>query len=105
LNATCTLSPRGWIDVDYELTPKIATGNFLDFGLAFRLPNRMNHFSWIGDGPYNSYPGQADAAERGIWRIAPKPVTDPESRYYQGNRANVDLAAITDAQGNGIGVI
>lgn len=99
------ISPQGWINVDYELTPQNATGNFLDFGLAFKLPGAMKHLTWVGDGPYNSYPGQTDAAERGIWHIAPRPVTDPESRYYEGNRANVDLAAVTDGKGNGIGVI
>jgi len=99
------VSPQGWIDVDYELTPQNVTGNFLDFGLAFKLAGTMKHLTWVGDGPYNSYPGQTDAAERGIWHIAPRPVTDPESRYYEGNRANVDLAAVTDGKGNGIGVI
>ncbi|MBA7650644.1 Beta-galactosidase [subsurface metagenome] len=99
------VSPKGWIDVDYELTPQNATGNFLDFGLAFKLPGAMKHLTWVGDGPYNSYPGQTDAAERGIWHIAPRPATDPESRYYEGNRANVDMAVVTDGKGNGIGVI
>ena len=99
------VSGQGWIDVDYELTPQNATGNFLDFGLAFKLQGAMKHLTWVGDGPYNSYPGQTDAAERGIWHIAPRPVTNPESRYYEGNRANVDLAAVTDGKGNGIGVI
>ena len=105
VDMTVHVSPQGWIDVDYELTPQNATGNFLDFGLAFKLPGAMKHLTWVGDGPYNSYPGQTDAAERGIWHIAPRPVTDPESRYYEGNRANVDLAAVTDGKGNGIGII
>jgi len=105
VDLTVHVSPQGWIDVDYELTPENATGNFLDFGLAFKLPGAMKHLTWVGDGPYNSYPGQTDAAERGIWHIEPKPVTNAESRYYQGNRANVDIAAVTDGKGNGIGVI
>ncbi len=99
------LSPQGWLDLDYELTPQNATGNFLDFGLAFALGGTLNQLTWIGDGPYNAYPGQADAAERGIWRIAPRPVTDPESRYYRGNRVNVDLATVIDSHGNGLGVL
>ena len=99
------VSPKGWIDVDYELTPQNATGNFLDFGLAFKLPGAMKHLTWVGDGPCNSYPGQTDAAERGIWHITPRPATDPESRYYEGNPANVDMAAVTDGKGNGIGMI
>ena len=66
------VSPQGWIEVDHELTPQKATGNFLDFGLAFNLPGAMHHLTWVGDDPDNSYPGQTDAAERGIWHIAPR---------------------------------
>ncbi|NQV31947.1 MAG: hypothetical protein HQ515_04590, partial [Phycisphaeraceae bacterium] len=100
-----TVSTKGWVDVDYELTPKNATGNFLDFGLAFRLPGTLNHLTWVGDGPTNSYPGQSEAAERGIWQVKPRPVNDPESRMVEGHRAHVDLAAVTDGARNGIGVI
>lgn len=100
-----TVSTKGWVDVAYELTPKNATGNFLDFGLAFRLPGTMTHLTWVGDGPTNSYPGQSEAAERGIWHVKPRPVSDPESRMYAGNRAHVDLAAVTDGARHGIGVI
>jgi len=100
-----TVSAKGWVDVEYELTPKNATGNFLDFGLAFKLPGTMTHLTWVGDGPYNSYPGQSEAAERGIWHVKPRPVTDPESRLYDGNRAHVDLAAVTDGTRYGVGVI
>ena len=65
----------------------------------------MTHLTWVGDGPTNSYPGQSEAAERGIWHVKPRPVTDPESRLYDGNRAHVDLAAVTDGTGYGVGVI
>ncbi|MCP4450929.1 MAG: hypothetical protein GY809_05665 [Planctomycetes bacterium] len=99
------VSAKGWVDVAYELTPQNATGNFLDFGLAFELPDTMTHLAWVGDGPFNSYPGQSEAAERGIWQVGPRPVTDPEGRMYQGNRAHVDLAAVTDGSGHGIGVV
>jgi len=102
LNMTIHLSPKGLLDINYELTPQNATGNFLDFGLAFRLQDSMNTLTWIGDGPFNSYPGQTDAAERGIWQIAPKPMQNPESRYYEGDRANVDLAVVADGNGNGL---
>ena len=105
VNLTLHISPKGYIDIDYDLRPQNATGNFLDFGLAFQLNNSMNNLTWIGDGPYSSYPGQTNAAEPGIWHIAPKPVTDPQSRYYSGDRANVDLAIVSDGDGNGIGVI
>jgi hypothetical protein len=37
--------------------------------------------------------------------VNPKPMTDPYSRYYNGNRANVDVAAVTDRAGRGLGII
>lgn len=99
------ISPYGWIDLDYELKPKNAKGYFMEFGLALTLPEKMGVLSWLGNGPYQSYPGQDEGDERGIFRIEPRPMTDPESRYYIGNRSGVDLATITDGKGNGIGVI
>jgi len=100
-----TLSCEGWIDLDYELTPHNVNGNFLELGLAFRLPARANELSWLGDGPFNSYPGQTDAARRGLWHVRPLPMTDPNGRYYDGNRANVDVAAVTDDTGRGLGML
>lgn len=99
------ITPRGEMDVTYELTPKNATGNFLDFGLAFELPKTMGRLLWIGDGPYSSYPGQTEANERGVWRIIPRPVTDPESRLYDGNRSGVDLALVSNGEGGVVGVV
>ncbi|MCD6392189.1 MAG: beta galactosidase jelly roll domain-containing protein [Planctomycetes bacterium] len=96
---------QNWIDLDYELSPKNADGCFLELGLAFQLPQETNQLHWLGDGPFNSYPGQSQAARRGIWHIKPEPITNPHSRYYQGNRAGVDIAAVTDIAGNGLGVI
>jgi beta-galactosidase len=96
------VSPSGFIDLDYTLSPLNANGNFLNLGLAFRLMKEMDEMTWIGDGPYNSYPGQTDAAEYGIWNIKPKSVTDPRSRYYDGNRTNVGLAYITGDAGSEI---
>jgi beta-galactosidase len=96
---------NGLIEVAYELTPHNADGVFLEFGLAFPLPLSANHLTWLGDGPYNSYPGQTEAAERGVYHLAPKPVSDPVSRYYDGDRAQVDLAAVTDANGKGVGLL
>jgi beta-galactosidase len=99
------MSPQGWVDVDYELTPHGAKDHFLEFGLAFRLPQESNQLTWLGDGPYNSYPGQSEAAERGVWNIRSLPVENPHGRYYEGNRVKVDLAAVTNEKGNGFGVV
>ncbi|MCD6287481.1 MAG: DUF4981 domain-containing protein, partial [Candidatus Hydrogenedentes bacterium] len=100
-----TITPAGVLDIFYELTPENSDGFFLEFGLGFRLPQNDDNLTWLGNGPYNSYPGQTEAAEWGVWHIKPMPVTVPASRYYAGNRANVELAAVTDSSGNGMGVI
>jgi hypothetical protein len=100
-----TVSSQGWIDVDYELLPRNVEGCFLELGLAFQLPQETNELYWLGDGPFNSYPGQSYAARRGIWHVKPKSITDPYNRYYNGNRANVDVVAMTDRTGSGLGII
>lgn len=99
------IAPQGWIDVSYELRPQDAKDHFLELGLAFRLPQKSNQLTWLGDGPYNSYPGQSEAAERGVWNIRPLPSDNPRSRYYEGNRAKVDLAAVTNGKGDGFGIL
>lgn len=103
LDMQMVFSPEGWVNVDYELVPENANGYFLNFGLGLRVSKGLEVMDWVGDGPYNSYPGQTEASERGIYRIEPKPLSDPESRYYDGNRAGVDLAAVTDGKGRGFG--
>jgi hypothetical protein len=102
---TYRIAPEGWVDVDYTLTPEKITEYLAEFGLAFELPKEQNAWAWVGNGLYPSYPGQTEAEERGIARVAPLPETDPQSRYYKGNRTGIDLAAVTDAERNGMGVL
>ncbi|MBN2369145.1 MAG: hypothetical protein JXO72_01515 [Vicinamibacteria bacterium] len=104
-DVVCEVLPRGWLDVSYELRPIDAQDSFLDLGLGFLLPHSLTHLVWLGDGPYCSYPGQGEAAERGIHHICLMPDTETLGRFFSGNRSRVDLAAVTDAQGNGFGFL
>ena len=99
------VSPEGWIDLDYQLSPRDATGHFTELGLALKVGDDMQLLRWVGNGPYESYPGQTEGERRGIYRVAPGHVTDPASRFFGGNRTGVDIAAITDAAGNGLGFL
>lgn len=99
LEVSALVSPRGWVDVNYEFTPENASGLMSEAGISFLLPAKLSEFRWLGDGPYASCPGRAELAERGLHRVSSGDL------YYPGNRANVDLAAITDMAGNGIGVV
>lgn len=101
INAEITwiMSPHGWIDVAYELTPMNAGGVFLEAGLSLLLPPEMSQVSWLGDGPFPSYPGAEEQAQRGLYAL---PTTD---LWFPGNRACVELVAVTDDIGNGLGLV
>ena len=43
--------------------------------------------------------------DRGVYTIAPKADFDPSNRVYPGNRTEVALAAATDNDGSGLGII
>lgn len=90
---------HGWLDVQYDLAPDQATGVFLEAGLSMRLAPSLTEFRWLGDGPYYSYPGVDEAAQHGIHHLS------VDSLHFEGNRANVELLAVTDLQGNGIGFV
>ena len=94
-----SVSRRGWIDVEYELTPHNATGIFLEAGLSLVLPAEMDTVRWLGDGPYPSYPGSTELAEHGIYAVR---TTD---LWFAGNRAGVELLCATDRKDNGLGLV
>ncbi len=104
-DVTFTVWPQGWIDVAFALTPRNATEHFLELGLGVALPREQRHLTWLGQGPYAGYWHQNEGNERGTWHIFPRPIEDPEGRLYPGNREGVDLAAVTTAAGEGMGVL
>jgi len=93
------ISPCGWIDVEYALTPRNATGILLEAGLSFHLPGSLATVYWLGNGPDPSYPGSDEASERGLYALKASDL------WFPGNRSGVDLAAIADANRSGIGLV
>lgn len=91
--------PGGIVDVAYDLAPSDATGVFLEAGISFRLPRDLTEIRWLGGGPYASYPGNGELAERGVH------ATSAADLSFGGNREGVDLVAVTDKQGRGIGIV
>lgn len=89
----------GWVDATYDLTPKDATGFFLEAGTSMRLAANITEIRWLGDGPYYSYPGTEEAAQHGIHHVSRNGLS------FEGNRARVELLAATDKAGNGIGIL
>ncbi len=105
LDCVLRVFSNGYVELKGDLSANNIDINLLEAGLAFQTCGDMDRLCWLGDGPYESYPGQSDASEFGVWSIKPLPLEDPRSRYYPGNRENVYLAAVCNQQNNGAGFI
>lgn len=94
-----TVSNDGTLTVRYDLNPENATGNFLEAGVSFILPATTSDFIWLGDGPYPSFPDKHSLSEFGIHYLKKGDL------YFTGNRAKVEVAVLTDPEGNGVAII
>ncbi len=81
---TYVLDSHGWVDLDYTLTPDSNEGALLEFGLVFTMP-QCRSVTWIGLGPYPSYPQKQALCQRGLFTLHPK---DP---FFVGNHMDVDV--------------
>ncbi len=98
-NVDLFISPFGYCDVRYTLEPQNRDGYFLETGLSFLAPPLLDRISWLGNGPFPAYPGKQRLSQRGLfqWILS--------DRFLQGNRSGIDLLALTDERGNGIGLM
>ena len=85
--------------LDFELVPVTATGYFLEAGVSWILPEGMDGFQWIGDGPLAVYPDRNGDEHFGIHRMVRGDL------HFNGNRSGVQLALVTDAAGNGLALL
>ena len=82
-----TITPSGWVDIEYTITPDSENDALLELGLAWKIPD-AKIINWLGDGPYPAYPYKRSLVERGIYSIT------PEDPFFNGNRMNVELVTI-----------
>jgi beta-galactosidase len=85
----CTLSPKGWLDFEYTLTPQTPQGALLECGLAFLLTQPPSSITWQGLGPYPAYPDKSELCRWGFHTIA------PDFPFFDGNRMDVETALVT----------
>ena len=59
----------------------------------------ITNFRWLGDGPYPSHPDKHALSDFGIYQMKKGDL------HFNGNRRNVEMAAFTDDDGNGIAIL
>jgi beta-galactosidase len=91
-----TIKSTGELTVNYNLKPVHVTGAFLEAGLSFILSSEISDFTWLGDGPYSSYPDKRLLNGFGLHAM------EKEDIHFNGNRTNVEIAVLSDCGGNGI---
>ncbi len=90
---------NGIFTVHYNLVPENTTGILLEAGISFKLSENISDFIWLGDGPFASFPDKHMLNDFGVHYMKKGDIN------FNGNRANVELAVLTDIEGNGIAII
>jgi beta-galactosidase len=94
---TLRMNSNGMVQVDYDFRPDAgSTGHILEAGLAMMTPVDATEFRWLGAGPYAGHPGKEALNEFGIFHLT------REDLHFQGNRRDVELAALTLSSGTGV---
>jgi len=96
---TYKVESDGILTVNYDLVPENTTGILLEAGISFKLSKEISDFIWLGDGPFASYPDKHLLNDFGVHYLKKGDLN------FNGNRANVEIAVLTDIDGNGIAVI
>ncbi|MGC9327692.1 MAG: hypothetical protein ACP5I1_08665, partial [Candidatus Hinthialibacter sp.] len=91
-------SPFGFSDIRFSIQLR-GDQTADELGLAFLAPRTLNEIAWMGDGPYPSYPGMSALNDWGIFSFKPVNLIVP------GNRTRVNLLALRDERGYGLGVM
>lgn len=101
--AIYTVLGDGSMTVDNEVTPVGDLPPLPKLGLDVRLGRQYDTFTWLGRGPYESYPDRKQAADVGLYSGL---VADQYQAYVRpqenGNKEDVRWAAFTDRQGTGV---
>jgi len=99
MTVTLTVEDGKYADIAYEITPRACTGQVLELGISFLLPDDHEKISWLGGGPYPSFPTKERLNERGFHSLV------DDCRHYAGNRMNVDAAFCFSKEGEGLGIL
>ncbi len=82
--------------ITFTLTPDTTDTFLSELGLAFLLNDKIDRVQWIGKGVMPTYPGRFRTGQYGFWAL------HKDDLYFEGNRMGVDVAWLTDSEGNGL---
>lgn len=94
-----SIDQTGRMNVRFTMTPKDATGMFLNAGVSLILAPSMDNVSWIGYGPFTSTPDRCAGDAYRVWRMKKGDLE------FNGNRHGVSIAVVTDDAGNGLALL
>ena len=80
----------------FALTPDTTDTFLSELGIAFLLDKKIDRVQWIGQGMMPTYPGRYRAGRYGFWAM------QQGDLYFEGNRRGVDVAMLTDENGEGL---
>ena len=83
------------IKISLKQIPKASKKLLLEGGFSFILDSRFENITWIGAGPYSSYPGKNNANTYGCYNLSKGDL------YFEGNRTGVDAVIVMDKEKDG----
>lgn len=101
--AIYTILGDGSVAIDNVLEPYGDLPPLPRIGLIGHFAGDLDHLTWLGRGPFESYPDRKEAADFGLYRGR---VIDQFQEYLRpqenGNHENTRWLALTDAEGKGV---
>jgi beta-galactosidase len=100
---TYTVTGDGEIRVSATLDSEHELPELLRFGMQLGMPREMDHVTWFGRGPHESYWDRKTSAAVGLYQMRVRGLHYAYGRPQEnGNRADVRWVSLTDGDGHGL---
>lgn len=100
---TATILGDGTVVLDLHLRPIGDLPALPKIGLILGIEGRFDRLTWLGRGPFESYPDRKTAADVGLYSGLVRDQYQPYLRPQEnGSKEDVRWATLTDGHGNGL---
>jgi beta-galactosidase len=101
--ASYTVLGDGTVMTDHQVEPVGDLPALPKMGLLLGVDGRFGQFTWLGRGPFESYPDRKHAADVGQYSGSVEDQYQPYVRPQEnGNKEEVRWATLTDVEGRGV---